>query len=349
MIQVELVRNSRDWDAFLSFSTPVARVVLRRWLNVNANPYFKRILMRPLVARRGERVVGRVVGVLPLPAGEVVSFGFLERGDDPTVAEALLQEVSRWAGENGATVLRGPIHLDRSLESAAADSVDFETLGFKKSEDRIVYAMDAEARFSEQILAQAERLKQSGAVKLRALDSSKFEGELKHLYAAYCGAGFAEPLPWEEFRYLARWLRIFWDPELVLIAEVAGEIAGFAVAVPDVALALAGLKNGRLLPFGFFKLLWNLRGPGRRRVVSRFRVLLVAIQEQYAPMDLGPLFYATYWERAPKFGYSAAECWPISERSEHGTERSAARLQTLEALGASRKKVYRIYERALRG
>ena len=59
----------------------------------------------------------------------------------------------------------------------------------------------------------------------------------------------------EEFDHLAKNLKKIVEPDFVLLAEVEGDPAGFCMALPDINLVLRKL-NGRLFPFGIFKLLW---------------------------------------------------------------------------------------------
>ena len=48
-------------------------------------------------------------------------------------------------------------------------------------------------------------------------------------------------------------------PELVIIEKVGSTFVGFALAVPDVNLAIKELGNGKLLPFGMLRLLWYVK------------------------------------------------------------------------------------------
>jgi len=51
----------------------------------------------------------------------------------------------------------------------------------------------------------------------------------------------------KEFHHLAKDLKMVVDPDLCLIAEVNGEVAGFSLALPDLNQALIKL-DGRLFP-----------------------------------------------------------------------------------------------------
>ena len=66
------------------------------------------------------------------------------------------------------------------------------------------------------------------------------------------------PSPPPNFTNSGRNLRFLVDPGLIRIAEVDGEPAAFIVVIPNINEAIRGL-DGRLLPFGWAKLLWRLK------------------------------------------------------------------------------------------
>jgi GNAT superfamily N-acetyltransferase len=84
-------------------------------------------------------------------------------------------------------------------------------------------------------------------------------GILREIYEDAWSAnwGFI-PFTEEEFRYLGRSLRLLVEDECVQIAEVDGTPAGMIVAFPNLNEAIRDL-HGRLLPFGWLKLLWRLK------------------------------------------------------------------------------------------
>ena len=106
-------------------------------------------------------------------------------------------------------------------------------------------------------------------VRVRPLDRKRFDAEIELLRDIFNDAwaenwGFL-PFTTAEFHELGRNLRFLVDPGLIRIAEVDGEPAAFIVVVPNINEAIRGL-GGRLLPFGWAKLLWRLkvRHPPRR-------------------------------------------------------------------------------------
>jgi hypothetical protein len=143
----------------------------------------------------------------------------------------------------------------------------------------------------------------------------------------------------EEFRHMAKDMKPIVDPELLLIAEVRGEAVGFGLALPDINIALKKVKSGKLTPAGIAKLLWYLKGPGKKKV-NRCRILTLGIKKAYRELGLGPLFYAEYVKRGPAQGY------PIGEAS-WILEDNKAMNRAAEHMAGNRTKAYRILERQL--
>jgi hypothetical protein len=104
--------------------------------------------------------------------------------------------------------------------------------------------------------------------------------------------------------------------------------------------AFKKIPDGKLLPFGLLKLLWNTKGPGRRSTISRCRILTLGIKKAYRNFSLGPLFYTEYLRRGPAAGYPVGEAsWILED--------NRAMNRALELMCGRRTKVYRIYDRAI--
>ena len=79
------------------------------------------------------------------------------------------------------------------------------------------------------------------------------------------------------------------DPKALIIAEDAqGKPIGFAMTLPDVNTLLKGL-NGRLFPFGIFKLLFGLPK------IQQYRMWALGVAPEYQGKAIDTLLYrATY-------------------------------------------------------
>jgi hypothetical protein len=376
-IQIKRVETKADWNQFIDlpwslykndpFWVPPLKVAVRDTLDTNKNPFFKHAYMAPLLALKGDQVVGRIVGVIDDANNKfheemTAFFGFFESVDDQKVADALLNAVKDWAKNRGMNSLRGPMspstnHECGLLVEGFNDSPSvmmpynpgyyptmLDKYGFQKSKDLFAYTISGDAKFSDRLLAQAERLKQNGSVTFRTIRMSEFEKEIEIILDIYNDAweknwGFV-PMTKEEFRHMAKDMKPILDPELLLIAEVRGEPAAFALALPDVNQALKKNPKGSLFPLGLLKLLWNMKGPGKKTTLNRCRVLTLGIKKAYREAGIGPILYLEYLKRGPANGYPSGEAsWILED--------NVAMNRALEHMCGKRTKVYRIYDQSI--
>jgi hypothetical protein len=129
------------------------------------------------------------------------------------------------------------------------------------------------------------------------------------------------------------------DPDLVVIAEFDGEPAGMLVCLPNLLEAAADL-NGRLLPFGWLKLLWRLK----RKTLRTARVPLMGIRRKHHGTLLGATLLPLMFERLKG---------PFLARGLRSVELSwilednVLMRRVLKRIGARVYKTYRIYEKPL--
>lgn len=380
MYRLELVRTEKDWDAFIGlpwhiykrdlYWIPPLRVAVKELLNIKKNPFFKHAQMRPVIAMKDSRCLGRIVGIIDnnhnqFHSEKTAFFGFFESVLDYDLAKLLLDDVANWARAHGMSTLRGPMSLSTNNECGLLiEGYDdspavmmpynppyyeklIEKCGFVKAKDLFAYSINSEANETKiltELIADAERVRVDNNINFRSIDMNKFEQEVDTIFAICNDAsenncGFV-PVNREEFHHLATEMRAIIDPGLFLMIEVKGQTAGFALALPDVNPILRKIKDGKLFPFGLFKLLWYLKGSGRRSVLYRTRIITLGVRKAYRLLRLVPLLYAEYMKRGPKLGYRIGEVSWISE------DNNAMNLD-LQDLGAEKTKVYRIYDCAL--
>jgi len=338
MIQIREVRTPKDWEQFIDLPwkiykndptwVPPLRIAVKDQLDVNKNPFFKHAFMNAFLAFKDGELVGRIVGSVDenhnrFHKEQTAFFGFFEATQDPAVAKALFEAVEKWSKSRGMSNLRGPVNLSTNFECGLlvegfqdppAVMMTYnpeyygsliEGQGFTKIKDLLAYNVDQSSRFSERLLAQSERLKANSSVRFRPVDMRKFDQEVDRINEIYNDAweqnwGFV-PMNLEEFRHMAKDMKAIVDPNLLLIAEVRGEPVGFGLALPDVHQAFKKIPDGKLLPTGLLKLLWNTKGPGRKKTINRCRILTLGIKQAYRNFSLGPLFL-----------YRVSQAWPSS-------------------------------------
>ena len=378
MYQLKRVQSKKDWEAFIDLPwsiykddpnwVPPLKVAVRDLLDVNKNPFFKHSYMRPIIAYKDGKVIGRIVGIIDenhnrFHKEQTALFGFFEAIDDSALAKLLLDDVADWAVSRGMKTLRGPLNPSTNHECGLLiEGFDdppfvmmpynppyyaklFESCGLSKSKDLFAYLIDKKTvRFSERLMAHIERLKQAKKVTFRSIKMKDFDREVDTILQIYNDAwesnwGFV-PMDEEEFRHLAKDLKAVLDPRLLLIVDVAGEPAGFGLTLPDVNQAFKKIEDGKLFPLGLLKLLWYAKGPGRRKTINRMRILTLGVKRKYREFGLGPLLYSEYLRRGVELGYSSAEAsWILEDNKPMN--------QALKHMCGKVSKLYRIYDKTV--
>jgi hypothetical protein len=180
-------------------------------------------------------------------------------------------------------------------------------------------------------------------VTIRALNRKNFQAEVKILRDIFNDAwannwGYI-PFTEAEFEELGKNLKLLVPGDLLYIAEVDGEPSAFIVALPNINEAIAPLK-GRLLPFGWLRLLWKMKVQG----VSTARVPLMGVRQMHQHSRLGPtlalLLIEALYTPFVKHGIQALEMsWIL--------ESNTGMRNILEHIGAYIYKRYRVYEKRI--
>jgi hypothetical protein len=193
--------------------------------------------------------------------------------------------------------------------------------------------------------AAAERItaRVKGRIHIRRLQKSNFINELEIIRNIFNDAwsqnwGF---VPWTEaeFEHLGKDLKMLADEELIKIAEVDGKPAAFIVVLPNINEIIRDL-NGRLLPFGWLKMLWRLKV----KCPKSARIPLMGVRSQYHGSLMGA---------ALAFGVIIDAQQPSIKRGIKEVELSwilednAGMRKIIESISGRVYKTYRIYSKQL--
>lgn len=354
-----------------SYWVPPLRIAIRDLLNTKKNPFFRHACMYPLVAYMGKgnkkKCVGRILGVIDenhnrFHDEKTAFFGFFESIDNLSLSHLMFSKVEDWAKQKHMHILRGPVNPSTNHECGLlVDGFNdspavmmtynpryyvslIEGSNFLKVKDLYSYQLTKSSKFSERLFRHSERLKEKASISFRCIELKNFDREIDQILEIYNDAweknwGFV-PMEPTEFRHMAKDIKAVMDPLLCLVAEVRGKPAGFALALPDVNQAIQKIKDGRLFPFGLFKLFWYLKGPNRRKIVDRCRIVTLGIKREYRELGIGSLFYTEYVRTLVAMGYSRGEAsWILEDNKSMN--------RALEMMCGERNKVYRIYEKSL--
>jgi hypothetical protein len=329
------------------------------------NPFFEHADVQLWLAVRGGRDVGRISATIDHLATEVGdgntgNFGMIAAEDDPEIFKVLFRTAEDWLKARGCTRALGPFNLSINEEvGLLVDGFDtkpmvmmghdprytaarVEAQGYAKAKDVYAYVCDPRAALPAVVVRRVKRGLPEGVV-LRKLDMSRYDEEVKALTSILNDAwsenwGFV-PTTEAETAQLGKALKDVLDPRLVLFAEIDGEVAAFIVLLPNVNEAIEGL-NGKLLPFGWAKLLWRLKV---KRVKS-IRIPLMGLKKKFADSLRGQVvpFHLMNAGRDAGIGlgYEKFEfSWILED--------NLPMRRISEAMGAEIYKTYRIYEKAL--
>jgi hypothetical protein len=328
-------------------------------LNFRPHPFYEKSQCRSFLATRDGRDVGRITAIVN--AGHVARygeqrgfFGFFECDDDSAAARALFGAARDWLHAQGMTCVRGPTNPSLNYECGLLiegfDTAPFfmmthnrpyyarlvEENGFRKIED--LYAFWGKtsmlASLDSKLGVMVEGVKERFGVKVRPLDRSRFDEEVRmflDIYNSSLGGtwGFV-PLSAAEVKHMAASLRHLIVPELALVAEVDGKPIGSVFCLLDYNPRIKAI-NGRLFPFGFIKLLWN------KKAIKRMRAISTNVVPEYQAWGVGLVLTAALVQPVLDWGMEEAEFSWVLE-SNHLSKR------TLERGGALVTKKYRIYQ-----
>jgi hypothetical protein len=338
---------------------------LRDRLSPAKNPFFKRGEAMLFTAWRGEQLVGRCSAQidhehLRVHRDGAGFFGFFDTVDDIEVARALLDSASNWLRVRGATRLLGPFSLYVNEEvgiliegfehppvmmmahSRAYQAALCDAAGLTKEKDLLAFRFD-DPELPPRALRAWEDMKKLPEVRLRSIDLKNIEREVKVVMDIYNDAwtgkwGYVPALP-EEVRQVGEHLKLIADPDIAFMAEVNGEPVGMCIMLPNVNEAIQDL-NGKLLPFGFAKLLYRMKW---KHPVST-RLMMLGIREDIRKQRrYGGLSAAMYVETA-KRGLAKGYRW--GELSWTREDDAPINLG-IKMMGARVYKRYRVYQQPL--
>ena len=338
---------------------PPIRMDLEEMVGYRPHPFYQRNEVQTFLAWRGGEVVGRIAAIHNRVHVEYQKdprgfFGFFECADDQDAAKALLDAVRSWLAERGLCALRGPMNpglnytlgtLVEGFDSPPTFLMTYnppyygrllEGCGLAKAQDLYSYYAfkDMLPASSAKHGPLAEQIVQRYNVKLRTLDRSRFLADVIGFINVYNRSmsrhwGFS-PMSPEEVRHLAKGLRWLIVPELTAIAEVDGQMVGAVFGMLDYNPRIRKI-DGRLLPFGFVRLLWN------RRAIKRIRLVSTNVIPEYQLLGVGLVLLRALVPKGLAWGLDEVEYSWVAESN-------ALSRGSLEKGGAKRLKTFRVYD-----
>jgi GNAT superfamily N-acetyltransferase len=373
-LEIRAVESKADLKTFIQVPWTIYRdddnwipplIAERKQAFSSKNPFFRHARWQAWTAWRNDRPVGRIsaqIDKLHLKWNdpETGFFGLIEAIDDPDVFSALFEAAETWLRDNGMTAVIGPFNLGINQElGLLVEGFDtppyimmghalpcyharITSLGYEKAQDLLAYGLGKEA-FALPEKVKHLLIRQRDKMRLRQVDRKQTPAELERMRDVFNDAwsgnwGFV-PFTKEEFAVVGKELFTIVPPDFTWIAEVDGAPAAFIVLLPNVNEAIADL-DGRLLPFGWLRLLWRLKV----RCPKTGRIALMGVRQTYQHTRLGPalafLLIQALYEPATRRGMQQAEMSWILEQNQ-------AMRNIVKKVGGRVTKRYRIYRKSL--
>lgn len=354
----EIYKGDENWVPPLIYD-------VRKNLDKKRNPFYNHAKTELFLAMNGKTIVGRIAAIINDSHNskyndKVGFFGYFECINSKEVSTLLFDAAGKWLLENGMDTMRGPINLSINdevgllVKGFGKPPVLLMTYnpeyyikligdyGFTKAKDLYAYLFTEEdTKVKVKSMEKLDRISQMVLkrenISIRKIVLKDLENELIKVMNIYNTAWFdnwgSVKMNEEEFRFVAASLKALVDEDIVYFAESDGEAIGFSLSLPDYNQIFKNI-NGRLFPFGAFKILTG------RKKINGIRVMIMGIVPKFQKKGIEAVFINDTIKKGTKKGYNKAEIsWVLED--------NVPMVQTAVNLGAELYKTYRIYDKII--
>jgi len=367
-VEIREVRTKQEWREYVNLPYRIykddpnwvapLRSEEEKRFDANRNPMMQHCEVALFLAFRNGNPVGRISAFIDYlgiqhwnqPIGLFGSFESLEEGEVP---QRLLETVRDWLKAKRMMRMRGPWSFDSQEWGLIVKGGDqppmimapynplfypaaFQEFGLAKVKDLMVYGMtlDSSYKVPDRYIRHTTEIAEKYHVHIRPINMKRLDEDVRSIVrianeATQHNWGFI-PVTDAEAEDLAAGLKMIVDPELVMIAESDGRPIGYQITLPDVNVLLKGL-NGRLLPFGFLKLLFGLKK------IRQYRIWALGVLPEFHRRAIDILLYQKMYKMLkPK--------QPVYVEANYVLEDNMAMNNPILKLGLEHVKTYRVYE-----
>ena len=300
------------------------------------NPAYAFCETRLFLAYKDNKIAGRIAGLINHAynkkwnknAIRYTRFDFI---DDYDVSKALFETVVAWGRERGYTEIMGPIGFtDMDHEGMLVEgfeefnmSITFynhpyylehmERLGLQKDIDWIEYRINVPETFDPRFERICNHLIKKHGYQVVTYDNRKvlYTDALeafKVIDIAFSKLYGTVPLTPEIIKHaLDGYIPLVNLDYICSIKDKDGKIIGFGALVPSIAKALKK-SNGKMLPFGIFRLLKALKGKN-----DTLEMFFVAVHPDYQVQGLPAILINTLTPKIMANGVKFCETGPMLE------------------------------------
>jgi len=373
-INIKQVADAADMKAFINVPwsiygddpnwVPPLRIERKEAFSTK-NPFFEHARWKAWLALRDGVPVGRIsaqIDSLYLENHDAHTgfFGLIEAPDGEVVFKTLFAAAEQWLAEQGMKTVLGPFNLGINQEiGCLVEGFDtppyimmghtrrwyggqIEKQGYEKEQDVLAYEL-VRKNFTtpERMTRLVSRL--APRIRVRSLNRNNTAAELEVMRSIFNDAWSANwgfvPFTQNEFSTIGKELLMIVPSDFIRIAEVDGKAAAFIVLIPNLNEIISDL-NGKLLPFGWLKLLWRLKVRG----LKSGRVALMGVRKEFQHTRFGPVLAFTVMQETYQAGISRN-----MERAEFSwiLEQNQGMRNIIEQVGGQVTKRYRMYRKSL--
>lgn len=358
----DLYRGQPGWR-------PPLRLLQHDQFNPRKNLGLARLDVAYWLARAGTRVVGRIASFvnhvhLDVHKDGTGHFGFLDT--DANVPEAmpmLLRAAEDWLRAKGMTAIGGPYNFSVNEEcgmlidgfdtpqmmmmphGAARYPAGMAAAGYDKAMDTYAFLGNTVDGYPRPpiVTRMQDYVEKSTSLNIRPMRKNAFKEEITLAMDIFNDAWSHNwnyiPYSDEQVQHMASDLKPLIDPAGFWFGEVDGVAKGFVLMLPNLNEAIRDL-DGRLLPFGWAKLIWRLKVSG----VKSARIPLMGIRTDIQKKRSGTalmlsLFETCYGAMRPRGIHDVEMSWILEPNVD---VQNMIKLSSAEIY-----KTYRLYTKSL--
>jgi ribosomal protein S18 acetylase RimI-like enzyme len=346
---------------------PPMRGSARRELKARTNPFLSHCRHQLFLLEAEGVAVGRIAAMIDDLANEawgskIGMFAYFEcrtgqAEGDRAGAGLLLGAVRAWLSQRDMEVMRGPWSFLSQEWGLVVEGFEpepvimapynppayaglLESFGLRKAKDLLCWELSVPEGYAipDRILKLTDAVAKRYGLTMRTIDFSKYDREVEFfarlsLESLKDNWGIS-PITDDEIKALAKDLRPVLREECVIFATNAkGEDVGFALSIPDVNVILKRTR-GRLLPFGWARMLWGI--PRLRR----YRMFGLGVAAPYQGKGVDALLYREMWRRMATSDTTMEVNYVLED--------NAPMVNAIKKLGARPSRRYRVYEIPIR-
>ncbi|WP_083750037.1 GNAT family N-acetyltransferase [Rhodohalobacter halophilus] len=340
---------------------PPLLIEQKKLLNTSKNPFYNNAEIALFNAEHNGKPAGRIAAIIDHRYNDFHQtktgfFGFFECIDRQSTADLLFRVAEDWLREKGMKDVLGPSNPSMMDElGILVEGFDkYPTIlmpyhkpyydkllsgaGYEKAMDLLAYLVTQDSVDRDRANRAMEIVKKRlPGISIRKIRLKKIKEEVKIIREIFNSAwknnwGFI-PLSEDEFDALAKDLKTIVDPDFAHIAEIDGKPVGFSVALPNYNQILKDM-NGKLLPFGWLKILLN------KKKINKIRTALMGVIPEYQGRGIDVLLHREAIENGlEKDVYSSEVGWIL--------ETNVQMVRVAEKIGGTLDKRYRMYRKDL--